>query len=274
MLIIETDSPLPPLPQPYGLTIGSFDGMHRGHQALIQHLRTSIGPQGTVAALTFRNHPSALFHPKPFPQITPLAQKLRLMEQSGIDLLFLTDFSPAIAGLPYDQFLLSLKMRFPFTFLSLGQGASFGKDKQGTQENIFQLAKTHHFHVEYIPKLHVDDTPISSFKIRSLIQQGDLKQLPLFLGRPYSLLLPFPTHTQGSYTITAPKLCLLPSHTYPVHLLWAEGNVQATVEIDQPNSRLIVQTPNATLANTEVEIIFEMENHGLETVYENGFCRF
>jgi len=185
MIIIDDKSPLPFLPAPYCLTIGSFDGVHRGHMKLIERMR-ALAPSGTIAVFTFRNHPTELFNPKAtVPPIYPLSQKLQLLEKAGVDLVFLTDFTSSIANLSYQDFIKNLHERLPFSHLILGAGSAFGKGRLGTESKIMELAKTVGFQVEYMPKLSIDGKEVSSRQIRSFIQHGDLEKASLFLGRPY-----------------------------------------------------------------------------------------
>ncbi len=179
MLLITNLNDLPPVP--CGLTIGTFDGVHRGHQYLLSHLRSHLLPGELLAVVTFSTHPSDLFPPQ-VPLIYPTSQKVQLLFACGVDLILLLPFDEYLANLPFDTFLTLLKEKLPFRYLLLGEGARFGKGKQGDEAAVRALAPTLHFTVEYLPK----QEPISSRAIRRLIEQGDFTQASLFLGRPYS----------------------------------------------------------------------------------------
>jgi FAD synthase len=193
------------LSPPYALTIGSFDGVHLGHRYLLQELKK----RGKAAVITFSNHPSAVLGQASFPLIIPIEQKVALFETIGLDLLFLLAFSKEMAQQPFDIFLEKVKEIYPFSFLVLGVGAAFGKGRQGDAAHVIGLSKKMQFEVEYLPKLKVDDQEVSSGRIRKLIEKGDIETASKFLGRPYSLLLPW---EEGPISLEG--LCLLPQGKY------------------------------------------------------------
>jgi riboflavin kinase/FMN adenylyltransferase len=151
MIIVDEIAEIPKMPTPCGLTIGSFDGVHLGHQYLLKHLRSRVGPSGSIAVLTFRNHPSHVLTHRP--QATPLCtleEKIDLLEKAGVNLLILLSFTPTLAQLSYEQFLRSLHAHYPFSHLVLGKGASFGKNREGTESRITALGQSLGFQAEYL----------------------------------------------------------------------------------------------------------------------------
>ena len=162
---------------PTALTIGNFDGVHLGHQALLKRLKERAS---YTTVLTFTNHPLEILKPEAAPPLlTPLPPKLSLLEELGIDAVIALSFTQELASLPYDLFL----QPFPLTHLILGTGEAFGKNREGTPENVLRLAAQRGFIAEYIDKILMDGEPISSRHIRALIQAGDLKTASLLLGR-------------------------------------------------------------------------------------------
>jgi len=258
MIIADEKTTLPFLASPYCLTIGSFDGVHRGHKKLIERMRALCS--GTIAVFTFRNHPNELFNQgSAVPLIYPLSQKLRLLEKAGVDLVFLNDFTASVANLPYQDFITALRERFAFSHLVLGAGSTFGKGRLGTETKIMDLAKTTGFQVEYIPKLYVDGKEVSSRQIRSLIEHGEIKKTSLFLGRPYSLLLPFPSQpNRNGYILPVPGLCLLPSNKYPSLLLLEGKQIETFIEVRKEEQQLVVSLNDPSLSGKEIEIVFKM----------------
>lgn len=152
------------------LTIGSFDGVHRGHKALITKLKSYGVP---TAVLTFPIHPLHTLRPPPPTPITTLKTKLRLLEQEGIDICIVIPF-PEIVNTPFDQFLSAL----PLSHLLLGEGSAFGKNRQGTQKNVEAWGKQNNVHVEYMKKIE----KISSSQVRAAIAAGDLTLAETLLG--------------------------------------------------------------------------------------------
>jgi riboflavin kinase/FMN adenylyltransferase len=187
------------------LTIGMFDGLHLGHAALLNQLKSKKCPS---AVLTFVNHPSKVLQPTAPPKslLTSFAVKLALLEKIGIDHTVIIPFTLEFAATPFEDLL----SRFSLSHLVLGQGSTFGRKRTGTEENIRSYANKHRFAVEYVPKTTLDGKPISSSRIRDAIHLADFSLAEKLLGRPYAIL--FPANTTH-YTPT--DLCLPPDGAYP-----------------------------------------------------------
>lgn len=167
------------------LTIGFFDGVHAGHQVVLKNLKRPS------ACLTFTNHPSTLFTPKdPTPLICTTEQRVHLLEQAGIDLLILLDFTRELSEQSAKTFLLNIRKQIPFKHLVLGHDAHIGHKREGTVEVISNIAKNEGFHLEYVDPILYNDKPISSTEIRNAIKQGNLDLTKTLLGRPLSYLGP------------------------------------------------------------------------------------
>jgi riboflavin kinase/FMN adenylyltransferase len=182
MIIVERLEEIPPVSGPIALTIGSFDGVHLGHQHLFQQLKT----YGTSAVLTFSNHPAEVLRPDSAPpMIDTLEQKIRRLEINGIDLTLIIPFTQELSSLSYDTFLRQLHQRLPFTHLILGEGSALGHLAKGTQENIEALAQEMNFKAVYLPKFLFEGEPVSSKRIRELINMGNFEQAFRLLGRRF-----------------------------------------------------------------------------------------
>ena len=181
------------------LSLGTFDGIHLGHQALFRKMR-QLAPRLVIA--TFSQPPACtLFPNKPFPGlISDPVVKLALLRAQGIEPLPLT-FSLEMALIPYDRFLDSLYAQQPFTSLVLGEGALFGYGCRGTPEAVRAWAAGKSVTVEYIPKV----PEVSSSDIRAHIAAKRFSEVRRLLGRPYALSLPI-----------HPVLCLPPPAIYRV----------------------------------------------------------
>lgn len=172
---------------PCGLTIGSFDGVHLGHQQLLRHLRQAVGQKGSICVITFSNHPSHILpHREPTPLIYSSERKLHYLQKYGVDIVYLLPFTLELAQLSYDQFLHLVHQCYPFELLVLGEGATVGKKREGTPENITALGKKLPFTVEYLPKYRIEGEIVSSGKIREYLQKGDLKKAETLLGHPFA----------------------------------------------------------------------------------------
>ncbi len=191
---------------PYALTIGNFDGFHRGHQYLISALKKTGLP---TAVLTFSNHPSEILKSEsPAPLLCTPEHKLRLLEQAGVDLVIFLPFTKELAAESYDHFLKNLKEHLCFTHLILGKGSALGNRQLGVQDKVEALGKTLSFDAEYIDKF----LEVSSGAIRKALLAGDLATVHLLLGRPFSI------YTTAAAEISLKGLCLPPDGTYAVSI--------------------------------------------------------
>jgi len=182
---------------PMAFTLGTFDGVHLGHQAIFSKLRSFGVP---TCAITFKHHPLRLLRPNQAPlEITPLPLKLLLLKT---DFCLLLDFTPELASLTYEEFL----NRLPISHLVLGKGSFLGREKKGTEPVLRAWGAAKGVHVDYIEKL----PGISSTEIRHAIQRADFAAAETMLGRPHLLLAP-------SQTFSAEGLALPPDGSYPLY---------------------------------------------------------
>ena len=178
-----------PLQKPVVLTIGMFDGMHLGHQSVLSRVKEISQAEGYGSAVfTFENHPAEVLRPdKKIPLLCSLDHKKNLMEKNGIDLLILAQFTREFSHQTSDVFLSRIRTLVPFNYLILGHDAAIGKDRHGNREIVQALAKQLQFEVEYLDPVFMDDQPVSSTKIRHLIQEGKLNEADKLLGRRFSI---------------------------------------------------------------------------------------
>lgn len=219
-------SDIPKVNSPIALSIGVYDGVHLGHQAIINKLYQKTRKGGTRAILTFSNHPSQVFSPNnPTPLISSFPHKLKLFEEFGIDLAITLPFSQTFSEQHYEEFLTTLFNKLPFDCLILGKGATFGKDRLGNEVNLKQIAQKMGFEVDFLKKEYFHKEVISSDHIRKLIEKGSLKKVKKLLGRPFSICVPFNSseveqHNETLYRclFSCQGLCLLPSGVYAVDI--------------------------------------------------------
>lgn len=190
MKVYEDLKPVFNLSQPVALTIGNFDGMHLGHRSVISHL-VSMGKKQNIpsAVITFKNHPSSILRPNhPIPLLTSYHQKLALLEDQNVDIVIALEFTFPFSEQSADEFLLRVKEVLPFRHLILGYDAKLGNDRQGNTPLLHDLANRHHFMLEFLPPVLIDNEPVSSSRIRKAIETEDLKKAEKLLGRKYSIV--------------------------------------------------------------------------------------
>lgn len=184
MKIISNIAAIPDLPKPIALAIGTFDGVHLGHQYLIQQMKRF----GHVVILTFTNHPtSVLHHHKWIPSITEREQKLELLERAGAEVVIIQAFTKELTNMTYNLFLEELYETLPFNHLFFGEEDALGKDREGTPDKIREMGKALHFTAHYLDKFKVSNEICSSSAIRKALGNGDLKTAEKLLGRPFTV---------------------------------------------------------------------------------------
>lgn len=264
----------PPLMHSIVLTIGNFDGMHLGHQAVLKRVNNIARlTQGKSAVITFVNHPSEVLHPHlKIPFICTLDHKIKLLEKEDIDFLILLSFTKTLSEHTAEAFLNLTRNCLPFSHLILGHDATFGKNKQGDRKNIEKYAQSVPFAVEYINEFRVDGMRVSSSKIREFIQKKEFVLAEKLLGRPYSIygkvtrgkqlgkLIGFPTAN-----LEVAHLCLPPLGVYAVRVKlghqWLEGvanlGIAPTVREDKnPILEVHLFNHQEEIYNHHVEVVF------------------
>lgn len=170
------------------VAIGNFDGMHRGHQALLNVARAEAERRGLPwGILTFEPHPASYFRPnEPVFRLSPHPLKSRLAKASGADLLAVVGFNAEIAASTPEEFVLHhLVNRLGVSHVVTGYDFHFGKGRKGTPETLAQLGKAHGFGVSTVDQVTSDSNgkaPFSSSSIRSAIRRGHVRNAADELG--------------------------------------------------------------------------------------------
>lgn len=189
MLIHSSLDEINALTKPTILTIGNFDGVHIGHQAILNHLTVRAKEKNEEAVvLTFSNHPASILRPNQTPKAlcTP-EQKLKLIQKAGVNRLILLPFTSTLAEKTPKKFLEDLRNKLPFTHLILGHDGSFGHNRAGNIQSLPDLADQFGFTFEYLPKQTIQDETVSSSLIRKSVAKGKLEEARGMLGRPFSI---------------------------------------------------------------------------------------
>ena len=172
------------------LALGTLDGVHRGHQAILDRAcRTAVEHDGVPAALTFAQHPLEVVRPQEAPPLlTPLPLKLALLEQAGMAAAVVLHFSPELAALDAWEFVDAvLVRRLRVAGVSVGMDFGFGRGRKGNVELLRSAADRYGFRLEVVAQVRVGDQVVSSRAIRTLLADGKLREAQDLLGRPYCL---------------------------------------------------------------------------------------
>lgn len=172
------------------ITIGNFDGIHLGHQALLALLTEKAKALGLPAAvLTFEPHPREFFSPDDAPaRLSSLRDKLLMLDSAGVDEVFVCRFNAHFAGQSPQSFIDDVLIRgLAVRHLYVGDDFCFGARRQGDFAMLQEAGARHGFGVESMPTLSVDGERVSSSTVRAALAAGDLERAARQLGRPYSI---------------------------------------------------------------------------------------
>jgi riboflavin kinase/FMN adenylyltransferase len=176
---------------PLHLAIGMFDGVHRGHQAVIrQAMEVASGEEGHRAAvLTFDPHPSKVLYPEMATSLLmPLRQRVQDMHAVGADFVFVQSFTREYARQGAEEFLPSLVKRFPgLKSIHVGENFRFGKGRSGNIDTLRESAKAAGVDLHALERRRMDGLAISSSRIRASLMEGSIDEVNAMLGHPYSV---------------------------------------------------------------------------------------
>jgi riboflavin kinase / FMN adenylyltransferase len=172
------------------VAVGNFDGVHLGHRELFKQVcHKSRELSGTAMIYTFHPHPSEVLKPEAAqPQINTLDERLMFMERLGIDVAIIETFNRDFSEMSAQKFLVDIiQSRVRPAVIYVGFNFSFGKNREGNVEILKAFCKSAKIECNIVPPLKIDDKEVSSSRIRSLIQQGNMKEASNLLGRNYFL---------------------------------------------------------------------------------------
>jgi len=171
------------------VTIGNFDGVHRGHQALIQRARENVLSGAQLAVVTFEPLPQAFFRPEQAPaRLSTVYQKLAMLKSLGVDLCWLMRFDQALAQLePVDFVRQVLVKELAVRHVVVGQDFRFGHKRAGNLDLLSAFGRAADFTVETLEPVLDGDRRISSTAIRQALFEGNFAQAGNMLGRPFRM---------------------------------------------------------------------------------------
>jgi riboflavin kinase / FMN adenylyltransferase len=209
-----------PLTNPV-LTIGNFDGVHKGHLALFDKVKErakAIAGQSVV--MTFEPHPLKIMRPADGPQlITHTGQKLELIEKAGIDVIVCVSFDREFAAIPARDFVNNILVKkIGIKEIVVGYDYTFGHNREGDINLLREIGNDFGFVVHLVGPIEIDHTLVSSTSIRRLVQEGRLEEAKVLLGRDFEVqgtvvkgqnrggrLLGFPTANLSPHGELLPK---------------------------------------------------------------------
>ena len=177
------------LSAPAHVTIGAFDGVHRGHQHLIGSMVEAARElDRTAIVLTFDPHPGAMLGRRPVATLSTIEERAALIAEAGADLLVVLSFTPAMAGTPAADFVATLQHSLGMRELWVGPDFALGHRREGDVEFLESLGEQEGFLVRIVEPLRWKGEVVSSTRIRSELTAGDVQRASDYLGRPYRLV--------------------------------------------------------------------------------------
>jgi riboflavin kinase/FMN adenylyltransferase len=179
----------PSAAQPVALTIGNFDGVHLGHQALLALLRVAARERGLPSAVViFEPHPREFFTPQQAPaRLTSMREKLELFAAFGVDRVHVCRFNNSFAKMSATDFAQALHADAGAKFVLIGDDFRFGSGRGGDFALMAQVGSQHGFEVQAMHSVLHDDVRISSTAVRKVLAEGRMDVAQSYLGRPYSI---------------------------------------------------------------------------------------
>jgi len=172
------------------VTIGAFDGIHLGHQQLIERVKARASElDGTGVLLTFEPHPQRVIAPGTAPPLlTSREEKIPLLEETGLDAVVILPFNRELSEMEAEDFVSGILCEaIGVRFLVLGHDHAFGKGRRGRPELLRLMAPDHGFDLEVVTAVRENGDPITSTLIRNHLHDGDVEKARNLLGRPYGV---------------------------------------------------------------------------------------
>jgi riboflavin kinase / FMN adenylyltransferase len=237
------------------LTIGVFDGVHRGHQSILRQLVEGAHAAGNPAAvLTFARHPAVVLGHHDLKCLTTTDERAELLGALGMDVVITHPFDQQVAAMSATEFMRPLKDRLGLSRLLIGYDFALGKGREGNASRLAEIGREMGFSLQVVEAVNDESGLISSTVIRKLIAVGDVADAAHMLGRPYSLAGPvvhgdargksigFPTAN-----IEAPVEKAVPA--FGIYACWAVVSgkrypaaisigIRPTFETDRPEARV------------------------------------
>jgi riboflavin kinase / FMN adenylyltransferase len=229
-------APLPPLPNGSTVTVGSFDGVHLGHQAVLREIDRRARAAGRASVLvTFDPHPLEVVNPGAAPPLlTTGPERLEVLALSPLDYVLLVRFDRHLAGLTPEEFVQEVLLeRCSLRELVIGHDHGFGRGRSGNVETLRRLGASHGFEVDVVPPVDFGGQHVSSSRIRRAVAGGDLATAGAMLGRRYGVVGPVGEGERrgrllGVPTINlfelSPRKLLPPDGVYAVRVEWRGGS--------------------------------------------------
>ncbi len=238
MIILDSLAKISDSLSPFVLTIGNFDGVHLGHQMLLNGLTSVPGVKSLV--VTFDPHPVEFFDKtKTFKKLFSSSYQSDQIRKLGIDFLLRLKFDATTAGQTHEEFLSQFRRKLNLKKIVIGHDLKIGKNRTGDRETINNWCQKNRIEFQVVEPLVINGQTVSSTFIKSLVEENRFDEVPKFLGRSYSIsgmvihgdkrgrLIGFPTAN-----MTSQRSLYLPHFgVYQTETLWKDKNYESITNV-------------------------------------------
>ena len=229
---------------PLFAVVGVFDGLHRGHAYLLEHLvAEATARSARPSVITFDHHPDEILTGSAPPLLLDPQERLERLQAAGVEVTVVQHFDEALRRTTYDAFVERIRSRTALAGFLLTPDAAFGYERRGTPDALAALGSRDGFEVVVIPPFTLDGQSIRSSAIRDAVAAGDLRQAHRLLGRPFAITAAL--EPDGRLQFPLP-MSLPPNGRYPCDV---RGN-PVTMTIESGQARL--DTPIDRDGRTEI----------------------
>jgi riboflavin kinase / FMN adenylyltransferase len=191
--------------KPTAIALGNFDGVHRGHQQVIQALSAQDLALSRLTVVAFDPHPQAYFSGQTRTLLTPVEEKCQILAEFGVEQLVLLAFNRELANLSPQNFVEQILIQqLDVRAISIGFNFRFGYRRSGSAEDLQAIAATHGIPVQIVSPQQFEGERISSSAIRAALSEGNLAQANRLLGRCYPLVGPVIVGDRLGHTLGFP----------------------------------------------------------------------
>jgi riboflavin kinase/FMN adenylyltransferase len=267
MRIVRGLASAPPDAGPSAVALGTFDGVHLGHRAILGTALARAREVGIEAvACTFDPHPMEVLQPDRAPTaITPLDERLRLIGETGVDAVVVLAFTRELAAVEPEAFVKDVLLdRLRAREVVVGYNHSFGRGARGDPRLLEALAGRLGFRAHVVPPMTVDGTAVSSTGIRAALQRGDVAAAARSLGRPYAIEGIVTSGAGRGRTLGFPTANIAPDRTLLVARGVYRGLVTPKGEARTPAGKAHTAVVNVGVRPTFGETRLQVEAHLLD----------
>jgi riboflavin kinase/FMN adenylyltransferase len=180
---------LPRSAEPAFVVVGVFDGLHRGHAYLLEHLATEAASRGArPIVITFDHHPDEILTGSAPPLLCDPDERLERLAGAGVETTVVVHFDQRLRETPYDAFVGMIAARAPLAGFLMTPDAAFGYQRAGTPQALAGLGAERGFDVVVVPPFELDGRPVRSTDVRTAIATGDLAAAAALLGRDHCVV--------------------------------------------------------------------------------------